>query len=113
MGSEVIIVPILFGVIFGIFYLFISSRHKERLSLIEKGADASIFYNKDRKLTPVWKIFVLNLALLLIGIGVGIFLASLLHYNFGVEEGVAYSGTIFLVAGVSLFVGFNMSKKLD
>ena len=39
MGSEVIVIPIIFGVLFGIFYLFISSRHKERLALIEKGAD--------------------------------------------------------------------------
>ena len=43
MGSEVIILPIIFGVIFAIAYLFFSTRNKERLALIEKGADASIF----------------------------------------------------------------------
>jgi L-cystine uptake protein TcyP (sodium:dicarboxylate symporter family) len=43
MGSELVIVLVLFGTIFGIVYLFISSRHKERMSLIEKGIDASIF----------------------------------------------------------------------
>jgi hypothetical protein len=30
-------------IIFGIFYLYYSKRNIERLSLIEKGADASIF----------------------------------------------------------------------
>ena len=43
MGSEVIIIPIIFGVILAIAYLYFSTRNKERLALIEKGADASIF----------------------------------------------------------------------
>jgi hypothetical protein len=113
MGAEVIIIPIIFGVLFGIFYLFISSRHKERLALIEKGADASIFYSKDRKVTPMWKVIIINLALLLMGIGIGIFIAAMLHYNLGVDEDVAYPGTIFLMAGVGLFSGFYFTKKLN
>ena len=113
MGSEVIIMPIIFGVIFGVFYLFISARNKERLALIEKGADASIFYSNNKRITPVWRILILNLSLLLIAIGVGIFIASILHYNLGMDEDVAFPGTIFLMAGIGLFVGFTMTKKLD
>ena len=70
MGSEIIAIPVVFGVIFGIFYLFISARNRERLALIEKGADASIFYGKNRNVTPAWKVVIINLALLLMGIGV-------------------------------------------
>lgn len=113
MGSEVIIIPIIFGVIFGVFYLFISARNKERLALIEKGAEASIFYSSKKRITPVWKVLILNLALLLMAIGVGIFIASILHNNLGVEEEVAIPGSIFLMAGVGLFAGFTMTKKLD
>ncbi len=113
MGGEVIILAIIFGVIFGIFYLFISARNKERMALIEKGADASIFYNKDRRVTPIWKIIILNLSLLLMAIGVGIFIASILDYNLGVEEEIAYPGTIFLMAGIGLYTGFTLTKKLD
>ena len=113
MGGEVIITAIIFGTVFGIVYLFTSSRHKERLSLIEKGADASIFYNKDKKITPVWKVLVLNLSLLLIGIGLGIFIAGILDHTLDVEEKIAYPGTIFLMAGIGLFTGFSMTKKLD
>ncbi|MEC7769642.1 MAG: DUF6249 domain-containing protein [Bacteroidota bacterium] len=114
MGSEVIIIPIIFGVIFAIAYLYFSTRNKERLALIEKGADASIFVRGKRDGTaPVWKIVLLNLALLLMGIGAAIFVASMLVYSLGVEEEVAYPGTIFLLAGVGLMVGFNMTKKLD
>lgn len=113
MGSEVIILPVIFGVIFGIYYLYISARNRERLALIEKGAEANIFYSNNRRVTPIWKVIVLNLALLLMGIGIGIFVASILHYNLGVEEDVAYPGTIFLLAGIGLFVGFGLTKKLN
>lgn len=114
MGSAVIILPVIFGVIFGMYYLYISARNRERLALIEKGADATIFYsNHNRRVTPIWKVIVLNLALLLIGIGLGIFLASILHYNLGVHQDVAYPGTIFLLAGVGLFAGFYLTKKLN
>ena len=104
----------LFVVIFGIFYLFFSTRNKERLALIEKGADASIFV----KGGPVsgaffWKAFLLNLSVLLISIGLAVFLASFLVHTLGLLEEVAYPGTIFLVAGIGLFVGFNMTKKLS
>ncbi len=113
MGVEFIIMPLLIGAFFGIFYLHYSTRNRERMALIEKGADASIFVKGKLHAAPIWKVLILNLALLLMGIGVGIFIASLLHYNFGVEEEVAYPGTIFLMAGIGLFVGFNMTKNLN
>lgn len=113
MGSELIIIPVIFGAIFGVFYLYFSTRNKERLALIDKGADASIFVKGKTHTAPIWKVLVLNLALILMGVGIGIFIASILHYNMGVEEEVAYPGTIFLMAGIGLFVGFNMTKNLD
>ncbi|MBR9854200.1 MAG: hypothetical protein GYB37_06410 [Algicola sp.] len=114
MGSEVIILPIIFGVFFAIAYLYFSTRNKERLALIEKGADASIFMKgRQEGAAPFWKIIILNLSLLLMGIGIAIFVASILHYSLGVDEEVAYPGTIFLLAGVGLMVGFNMTKKLE
>ena len=111
MGSEVIIIPLIFAVIFGIFYLYISARNKERLALIEKGADASIFYGKERKVTPIWKVIVINLALLLMGIGAGVLLSEVLVQT-NMDENVARPGTIFLMAGVGLFMGFILTKKL-
>ncbi|WP_335966894.1 DUF6249 domain-containing protein [Galbibacter sp. PAP.153] len=109
----VIVTGFVFGTLFGIFYLFITARHKERLSLIDKGADASIFYSSKKRTAPIWKILILNISLLLMGVGVGIFLAGVLHYNFNVDAEVAYPGTIFTLAGIGLFLGFNLSKKLE
>ena len=113
MGAEFIIMPLLIAAFFGIFYLHYSTRNKERMALIENGADASIVVKGKVRTGPIWKILILNLALLLMGVGVGIFIASLLHYNMGVVDDVAYPGTIFLMAGIALFVGFNMTKNLD
>ena len=113
MGSELIIILVIFGAIFGVFYLYFSTRNKERLALIEKGADASIFMKGKQQAAPIWKVLILNLALLLMGIGIGIFIASILHYNLGVDDDVAYPGTIFLMAGIGLFAGFTMTKNLD
>ncbi len=111
---EAILIPIsLFIVIFGIFYLHFSTRNKERLALIEKGVDASIFMKGNQHSGNFWKIFTLNFSLLLIGVGLGIFIASILHFSFGVMEGVAYSGTIILMAGVGLFAGYKMTEKIS
>lgn len=112
MGGEVIVVALIFGTIFGVFYLFYSTRNKERLALIEKGADASIFNPGSRSGIAMWKILTLNVALLLVGIGLAVFIAALLT-EIGLDEDVAYPGTIFLMAGLGLFAGFGLTKKLE
>ena len=82
--------------------------------MIEKGVDASIFVRgKKEHAAPVWKILILNLALLLIGIGIGIFVASILIDSFEVKQQVAFPGTIFLMAGIGLFVGFKLTQSLE
>ena len=122
-----IVFMFLFAIIFGIFYLFFSTRNKERLALIDKGVDATIFMKgqQNRKAAPFWKILILNLGLLAVGIGVGVLLGSLLSYNFGYSGGYQnrptnsispdtfYAASIFLCAGVSLLVGFKITKSLD
>jgi hypothetical protein len=114
MGPGEVIIPIVFfGVIFGIFYLFISARNKERLALIEKGADASIFYSDNRKATPMWKVIIINLAFLLMGIGLGTLIAEGFVQGFGMDEDVAFPGVIFFMAGLGLFTGFYVTKKLN
>ena len=113
MGSELIIIPIIFGAIFGVFYLYFSTRNKERLALIEKGADASIFMKGKQHTAPVWKVLILNLALLLMGIGLGAFIALILDSYTTLESDAIYPATMFFTAGAALFLGFNMTKKLD
>ena len=111
MGSELIIVPTIFGIIFGIFYLHYSTRNKERLALIEKGADASIF-NIGKRAGSSWKVIVLNFAFLLMGVGLGTFLASILDTYSNLDSEAVYPALIFFMAGVGLYVGFTQTRKV-
>ncbi len=114
MGGEVIVFISLFLVVFGICYLYFTTRNKERLALIEKGAEASIFVKgKQDGAAPFWKVLIVNLALLLMGIGLAIFIASFLDNALGMNAEVAYPGTIFLMAGLGLYAGFTLTKKLE
>ncbi|WP_435416239.1 DUF6249 domain-containing protein [Polaribacter aestuariivivens] len=106
----------LFAVVFGIFYLYFSTRNKERLALIEKGADASIFMKgeQNRKAAPFWKVLILNLGLLAVGIGVGILLTLIIGDLLPeVPKEPLVTGLIFLCGGIALLVGFNITKNLD
>ncbi|SNR15420.1 DUF6249 domain-containing protein [Tenacibaculum jejuense] len=119
-----------FAVIFGIFYLYYSTRNRERLALIEKGQEAKIFSIGERKRsTLTGRIVILNFALLLMGIGVGILLGAMLSHYFAVpieeqmktinsgrviiESHVFYTSSIFLCGGGALLLGFYLTKKLD
>ncbi len=111
--AAAILIPIsFFLVVFAITYLHYSTRNKERMALIEKGADASIFVQGKTKRTPVWKILILNLSLILMGVGSAIFIGAILS-NMGVDSEVAYPGTVFLMAGIGLLTGFFLTKKMD
>lgn len=108
-ASETLIPISFFAVIFGLYYLYISSRNKERLALIEKGADASIF-NIGKRNGSSWKVIVLNVAFLLMGIGLGTFLGSLIDEYTTLNDG-AIVAVVFFMAGVGLYVGYTQTKK--
>ena len=111
---EAILVPLsFFGALFGIFYLYYSTRNKERLALIEKGADASIFGKNNKNSIRSSRVITLNISLLLMGIGLGVFLASLLDTYTNIEEEAIYPAMIFFMGGLGLFTAFNMTKKLQ
>ncbi|MDG1039936.1 MAG: hypothetical protein P8H13_04025 [Polaribacter sp.] len=114
MMEEVAVLAVIFGTFFGIFYLFFSTRNKERLALIEKGVDAKIFMQGERRkgASSFAKVFILNIALLLIGIGIGIAVGSILYNTFELQEEV-FAACILISAGSALLVGFNLTKKMD
>ena len=80
------------------------------MALIEKGAEASIFFTG--KKGSAGKMILLNLALLLMCVGIAIFIGSMLE-GMGLDEDVAYPGSIFLMAGVGLLAGFFLTKKME
>jgi hypothetical protein len=102
---EGIFVPIgFFLAIFAILYVYWTTRTKERLALIEKGADASIFKTEPSKYALLkWGIFLIGLA---VGVITGFALSNV------VNEVVAFFTMIFFFGGVGLIVAHFVTSKL-
>jgi len=108
--EEVLVPLIFFGALFAIIYVYLTTRNKERLALIEKGADAKLFKSGPGN-SNVSGIIVINIASLAIGIGVGVLLGNLLDMA-GLDEEIAMTSMIFICGGIGLLAGFFASRKL-
>ncbi|MCA0930852.1 hypothetical protein LCM02_00220 [Lutimonas saemankumensis] len=105
---EAVLIPlIVFASIFGVFYIFLSTRNKERMALIEKGADASLFQTKKTHRSNL----TLKFGMLAVGIGIGILIASLIETYTVMDEEVAYPSMIFLFGGLFLVANAMIEKK--
>ena len=109
--EPVIVFLALFGTIFGIAYVFLSTRNRERLALIEKGVDASLFASKGTKFSIAK--FILNIALLFMGIGAGIFFGDYLSETLDMQGEIAIPSMLFIFGGLGLVVGFFITRNLE
>lgn len=105
-AGEVIIPVFLFAIIFGAFYVYISARNKERMAMIEKGADASMFVTKRSYFAMTLKV-----GMLLVGIALGILIGSLIAEYTTLPEEVAYFSMIFMFGGLALIINAILEKK--
>ena len=110
--GEVIIPVVIFLVIFGIFYLYFSSRNKERMALIEKGADASIFFGPKSEKTEGSGKWILKIGVLAIGIALGVLVGAALE-SAGMDDDVAYPASIFLFGGIGLVTAYFLARKVN
>jgi Domain of unknown function (DUF6249) len=103
----------LFATVFGIVYVFYTTRHKERLALIEKGADASLFNTgKEGKSPAGWNRFTLKLGMLLMGIGLGIIAGAIFESaNVFPSEEAGYFSMIFIFGGLALVLFYLIDRK--
>lgn len=91
------------------FYVFFIGRHRERMSMIDKGVDANIFYTKKRdSISPT-----LKFGMLLVGISIGILIGEMLNNLYSMNKGTAYISMIFLFGGLSLIINFLIERKID
>jgi hypothetical protein len=101
-----------FATVFGIMYMFYTTRNKERLALIEKGADASLFNTgKEAKSFFSWGKFTLKIGMLAMGIAVGIIIAALMAQADVLDEDALYSCMIFFFGGLSLVLFYIIDRK--
>ena len=99
--------------VFGIFYVFVTTRNKERMTLIEKGADASLFNTgkEGQKSWFNWNKVTLKFGMLLMGVGFGIIAGSILHSMEVMEHGSDYTSMVFLFGGLSLVLFYLIDRK--
>ncbi len=79
MNPEIVILPIMFAMIFGVVYVYFTTQHRQRMALIEKGQDPNIIHSFTG----------LRLGYLSIGVGAGVAIGWFAHTVMfrGVEEG--------------------------
>jgi len=109
MNEEIFIVLIIFGSIFGIVFVVAQARNRERMAMIEKGVDPKSFMT-DRKPNSYG---ILKWAMLLIGLGFGLFIASLLDAYTSIPEEPAYFASSLFFGGAGLFAAFSIAKKAE
>ena len=105
MKGEFLIPIALFAMIYGIVYIIV--RRKERLTMIEKGVDASIF-GKGMKNTGS-----LKWGMLFVGIGVGILLGKIFAAYSCLGEEASMFSMICLFGGLSLLVYHFVERAIE
>jgi hypothetical protein len=102
-----------FVAVFGIFYLHYTTRNKERLALIEKGADASLFNTgkEGLKLSFSWGKFTLKVGMLFMGVAVGIIAGAIFSSLSFMPDPACYLSMIFFFGGLSLVLFYVFDRK--
>jgi hypothetical protein len=101
-----ILVPIaFFTMVFGIVYIVV--RKRERMLLIQRGADASTFESKRTDTAT------LKWGLLFLGIGIGILLGRVFAAYTCLGEEASYFSMICLFGGLSLVVYHFIARKTE
>lgn len=105
-----ILVPIaLFATIFGIIFVAVSARNKERMALIEKGMDASIF--KEVSNTH-GRYNALKWGLVIVGVGIGLILGNIFDIHGIMDDDVAYFAMVFVFGGLGLLSYYLLIRKI-
>ena len=87
-----LLIPITFLLsVFGVIFLYLKSRHIEKMSMIENAIDAKSIYNKEKT-----RSYTLKIAMLLIGIA---------------ESNVVHFIMTFLFAGLALLLNYRIERK--
>jgi threonine dehydrogenase-like Zn-dependent dehydrogenase len=112
MGTALTFIALI-AAIFGIMYVFYTTRHKERLALIEKGADASLFNTgKENSRTGIdWSKLTLKTGMFFMGVALGIIAAAIMSHAGILEDGANYPSMIFLFGGLSLVLYYVIDRK--
>jgi hypothetical protein len=101
-----VMIPIIgiIGLIIMVIYLR-RYENEERMAMIDKGVDPSLFTKKTRNTSGA-----LRASLLLMGSGLGLLLGYFLDYNFNMEE-VGYFSMLLIFGGAGLGTAYIIEER--
>ena len=101
-----VFIPII-GIAAGVIIVAYLRRYEnaERMAMIEKGVDPSVFAKRARNTSAP-----LRFALLFIGVGLGLLLGNALDNAFNMQE-TAYFAMVFICGGIGLLVAYIIEEK--
>lgn len=109
METEALSIMIPIVAIIGTFIMVVYLRrfeNAERMSMIEKGVDPTLFTKKQRSNSSG----TLRASLLFMGAGFGLLIGYFLDRAYGMEE-VAYFSMIFIFGGIGLGAAYFVEEK--
>lgn len=87
-----------FAMIFGIVYMVVTARNRERMALIERGADPSLFESVKKGHSHG----ILKWGMFLLGVGLGFIVGDIMYRNGIMSEDYAYVSMICVFGGLAL-----------
>jgi len=114
MRPEEVMIPItMFMSLAAVLIIWIITRHRERVSMIEKGLtseEIKAMYHREIKRDPLAS---LKWGLMAVLAGAAILVGNYLHVQFNVDEGAIF-GLVLLFVGIGLVLFYSIaSKKLN
>lgn len=115
MAEDILIPLIVFSCIFGIIYVIVTARHRQRMAMIEKGVDLKLFSGSNGPRPNNGGSIALAMGLLMLGLGIGIALGwvvdrSINGPNWGDSPG-PYFVACLVCGGAALILYHRIVEK--
>lgn len=98
-----------FAGIFGIAYVFFMTRHRERMTMLDRNLIENPFNRPTSR--PDYGLLSLKYGMLLVGFGIGYFMGWILYNYYGVSHSVSIVSMVCLFGGASLILNYIIVRK--
>jgi hypothetical protein len=108
MLTEILVPIAAFALTFGIIFVIVTTRNRERMAMIEKGIDPKSFMSGRPNIYSI-----LKWALLLIGVGFGLFIGSIIETYTRIPTEPAYFASALFFGGAGLAIAFMVTRRAE